>query len=105
MASTPKCFFRGVLKAEANGDTVTVPDKKRWIITNVIAANKSFNPAAVLLSIDGIVLLSFLPVATSDTITVECTQVVEAGSVLKFAAFLNNTAVMHVSGVEQDVYE
>lgn len=103
MASTPKCFYRGNLPVVGSPVVLTVPTGKRWVVTSLVVAGSALTNTVVYLSLSGTALLNNMPIAKNDTIAVECMQVLDEGETMTL--YGGGTAPLHVSGIEQDVYE
>lgn len=100
MANTPKSFVRRNLPT-ANA-TVAVPAAKKWIITNIVLSNTGAAIQTATIALDGITLLSAIPIDAGATLTFDCKQVLDTGKLL--GTFGNATTVTcHISGVEVDV--
>lgn len=103
MATSPKGFYRALAPITTAMATLTVPAGKRWVVTNVVASNATAAAVAVTVQLDGVALVPAQSVPASGTVSLTCTQVVEAGGTVKVGAATAAAVGVHISGVEMDL--
>ncbi|MEU9126576.1 hypothetical protein AB0D08_00410 [Kitasatospora sp. NPDC048540] len=98
MAATPKNFYRGALPA-AMTSVYTVPAGASAIVTNIVATNPGASAASVGVKIGGIYVLANTGIAAGGVLTVELSQVLNAGDQIEVQGNAM-AAPTHISGVE-----
>ena len=98
MAATPKNFYRGNLPT---GMTVvyTVPAERQAVVTNIVATNDTTGSASIAVKLGGVLALANVGIASKGVLTVEMSQVLEAGDTIEVQGNANPAAT-HISGVE-----
>jgi hypothetical protein len=98
MAATPKNFFRAALPTTMT-TVYTVPAGASAIVTNIVATNPGASAASVGVKIGGIYVLANVGIAPGGVLTVEMSQVLNAGDTIQVQGNAL-AAPTHISGVE-----
>ena len=98
MATTPKVLYRGALPTSLT-TVYTVPAGATAIVTNIVATNPGASPASVGVKIGGIYILANVGIAAGGVLTVEMSQVLNAGDTIQVQGNAM-AAPVHISGVE-----
>jgi hypothetical protein len=99
VAATAKALARQVLP-DTPGTLYTVPAGTTAIVTNIALANITSTERTATITLDGVDLLTAVPVAGNSTIVVDLRQVLAAADVLAGSASVGSAIAVHVSGVE-----
>lgn len=100
MANVPTLFFRGLITTTTVGVVATVPAGKKWVVTNIIAANVHSAARTTTIQLDGVTLLQSLNLGVGGQYTLDCTQVLVAGDTIGASSSTASGITLHVSGVE-----
>lgn len=100
MATLPKKIYRNTLPV--SGAFATCPAGKRWIVTNIVATNKSASTATFRVELNGVSLVHNMSLATGALFTLDCTQVMEESDWIDLYASIASAVTIHISGVEMD---
>ncbi|MET9861955.1 hypothetical protein ABZY93_22060 [Streptomyces smyrnaeus] len=96
-AATPILIYRGALNDTSYETVYTVPMESKVIITNVVITTGGDSDLWVGVRVDGYELLS-TTVLPNTTVTLDCSQVCEPGTVITARGGFYSMA--HISGVE-----
>jgi hypothetical protein len=98
VAATPKNFYRDELPASMTV-AYTVPEGRQAVVTNIVATNNGTSSASVAVKLGGVYALANVGIAAKGVLTVEMSQVLEAGDTIEVQGNAQ-AAATHISGVE-----
>lgn len=100
MAATPTKFYRAKAPVNTAPALVTVPVGRRWIVTNIVATNGTTTARTFSIDIEGVPVVSTVQLQPGAIFTLDCVQVMEAGTQISIKAEVAAAIGVHISGVE-----
>ena len=98
MAVTPTLFYRGSA-ATSSATLYTVPSSTTAVLTDIVVSNTSSSQQYVTMTVDGVNILTTVPISANTVITIQPKTVIPTGDIV--AGYATSADVkLHVSGVE-----
>lgn len=97
MPVTPTLLYRGTLTG-SSATLATTAAGATTVLTSIVLVNTHTASETVTLTIGGVAVVSAMPVAPSQTVSIDIKQVVPAGTVIAGLASNASRVAAHISG-------